>query len=55
MDLKIDKIRIAPLESDAYNFAFDITPAELITGYITPEGIFKKDDLNKLAKIQVIT
>jgi len=55
IDLKIDKIRIAPLESDAYNFAFDITPAELITGYITPEGIFKKDDLKKLAEIQFTT
>lgn len=49
---EIDKIRICPLESDVYNFAFDITPADLITGYITPEGIIEKDRLGKLADNQ---
>ena len=31
--------------SSALNPAFDITPPELITGYITPDGILKSDDL----------
>lgn len=32
-------IKIAPLEIDALNPAFDITPRELITAFITEEGI----------------
>jgi methylthioribose-1-phosphate isomerase len=33
------RVRIAPLHSMAYNPAFDITPANLITGLITERGI----------------
>lgn len=36
---KTESIRIAPQESPAYNPAFDITPAELVTGIITEHGI----------------
>jgi methylthioribose-1-phosphate isomerase len=31
----------APKEADAYNAAFDVTPAELISGIITEKGIFR--------------
>ncbi|NPD88853.1 MAG: S-methyl-5-thioribose-1-phosphate isomerase [Asgard group archaeon] len=42
-----EKILVANLNSKALNPAFDITPAELITGYITPDGILSKEDLMK--------
>lgn len=32
---------IANPDSDAFNPAFDVTPAEIITGFITSKGIFK--------------
>jgi S-methyl-5-thioribose-1-phosphate isomerase len=44
------KIRIANPNSKALNPAFDITSAELITGYITPDGILNKEGLLKKAK-----
>jgi methylthioribose-1-phosphate isomerase len=31
--------------SGAFNPGFDVTPAELITGIITPAGIFKPQEL----------
>jgi methylthioribose-1-phosphate isomerase len=34
-------VRVANPSSGARNPAFDVTPPELITGFITPEGIFK--------------
>ena len=40
-------IRIANPTSDAFNPGFDVTPAELITGIITPAGVFKPKDLWK--------
>lgn len=40
-------IRIANPLSPALNPGFDVTPAELITGIITPVGIFKPRDLWK--------
>ena len=40
-------IRVANPGSHARNPGFDVTPAELITGIITPEGIFKPKDLWK--------
>jgi methylthioribose-1-phosphate isomerase len=33
--------RIAPDETEAVNFAFDVTPAELITAIITEEGVLE--------------
>ena len=38
-------VRVANLTSGARNPAFDVTPAELITGIITPIGIFKPQEL----------
>jgi len=38
-------IRIANPTSTARNPGFDVTPAELVTGLITPVGIFKPGDL----------
>jgi S-methyl-5-thioribose-1-phosphate isomerase len=39
------KITISPLGSPASNPAFDITPPEFITGYITKDGILKAEEL----------
>jgi S-methyl-5-thioribose-1-phosphate isomerase len=36
---EIGRVRIAPVGVGARNPAFDVTPVELITGLITPEGI----------------
>ena len=38
-------VRIADPDSTARNPAFDVTPAELITGIITPAGVFRPGDL----------
>ena len=38
-------VRVANPTSGAYNPGFDVTPAELITGIITPVGIFPPSDL----------
>jgi methylthioribose-1-phosphate isomerase len=40
-------VRIANPSSGAVNPGFDVTPAELITGIITPAGIFRPRDLWK--------
>lgn len=42
---KLNKIRVTNPGSDALNPAFDVTPAELITGIITEKGILKPDQL----------
>lgn len=36
---------VAPKDVAVYNPAFDVTPAELITGIITERGVFKPSDL----------
>jgi methylthioribose-1-phosphate isomerase len=38
-------VRVANPASPARNPGFDVTPAELITGIITPAGIFKPREL----------
>src|SRR5258708_2437937 len=38
-------VRVANPTSGALNPGFDVTPAELITGIITPAGIFKPQEL----------
>jgi methylthioribose-1-phosphate isomerase len=40
--------RIAPIGSPAKNPAFDVTPAELVTGFITEKGIFRPDEIHKV-------
>lgn len=42
---KSDYVRVANPKSGARNPGFDVTPAELITGIITPVGIFKPREL----------
>src|SRR5690606_4961307 len=41
-------VRVANPGSSARNPAFDVTPPELITGIITPEGILKTSELHRL-------
>jgi methylthioribose-1-phosphate isomerase len=38
---KTEKVRVAAPGSAALNPAFDVTPAEYITGFITSKGIIK--------------
>jgi methylthioribose-1-phosphate isomerase len=38
-------VRVASPTSGARNPGFDVTPPELITGIITPAGIFKPREL----------
>jgi methylthioribose-1-phosphate isomerase len=42
---EVIEVAITNKNSKAYNQAFDCTPPELITGYITPIGIVKADEL----------
>src|SRR5205085_1128771 len=44
---KRDYVRVANPSSGARNPGFDVTPADLITGIITPAGIFKPRDLRR--------
>ena len=39
--LLVRGVRIAPPETDVRNPAFDVTPAELITGIVTDEGVIR--------------
>ncbi len=48
IDNDINRVRVAPFESHAYNPAFDVTPAKFITGYITDKGLLSVDELSKL-------
>ena len=43
-------VRVANPTSQALNPGFDVTPPELITGIITPLGIFKPKDLRSRAR-----
>ena len=42
----VKDIRIAPVGSRALNPAFDVTPAELVTGFITEKGVLKPDQIH---------
>ena len=41
----VAKVRLTPEGSAAANFAFDVTPADLVTGLITPLGVIAPEDL----------
>ncbi|MCK4814638.1 S-methyl-5-thioribose-1-phosphate isomerase, partial [bacterium] len=41
----LETIRTSPYGSSARNPAFDVTPAEYITGIITEKGIFKPKEI----------
>ena len=49
-DGNIKKIKIYPEKSRGFNLGFDITPAELVTGFITEKGIFKPQELIEVFK-----
>jgi methylthioribose-1-phosphate isomerase len=38
-DGRVSKVRISPDGTDAANYAFDVTPARLVTGLITERGV----------------
>ena len=46
----IRSVLVPPLESPVANYAFDVTPARLVTGFITERGICQanEDDINRL-------
>ncbi|MCP4769736.1 MAG: S-methyl-5-thioribose-1-phosphate isomerase [Gammaproteobacteria bacterium] len=41
---EISKVSIAPDETPVANYAFDVTPARLVTGLITERGVFKASE-----------
>ena len=49
-DGELKKVLLTPAESPAANYAFDVTPARLVTGLITENGICEasKEGLAKL-------
>jgi len=49
-DDELQIVRVIPLESKAANPAFDVTPARLVTGIITEQGVFAPTDLKKMQK-----
>ena len=46
-DGKLQTVRLMPLESNAANPAFDVTPARLVTGIITEKGVFAPQNLHE--------
>lgn len=40
---RIRNVLVPPAESHAVNYAFDVTPARLVTGFITERGVCKAD------------
>ncbi|MEK9959409.1 MAG: S-methyl-5-thioribose-1-phosphate isomerase, partial [Pelagibacteraceae bacterium] len=44
----LHQINIYPKGSKSFNLGFDITPAELVTGFITEKGVFKPEELEKV-------
>lgn len=47
---RIGNIRILPKNVSVWNPAFDVTPAENITAFITELGVFKPEELEKLRR-----
>jgi methylthioribose-1-phosphate isomerase len=47
---KINRVLVPPIQSPAADFAFDVTPARLVTGFITERGICRadKEDIGRL-------
>jgi len=43
-DKKIETVGIAPLETAAANYGFDVTPARLVTGLITERGVCEANE-----------
>ena len=49
-DGSVQSVRVIPLESSAANPAFDVTPAKLVTGIITEQGVYLPDQILSMAK-----
>ena len=49
-DGSVQRVRVTPLESSAANPAFDVTPAKLVTGIITEQGVYFPDQILSMAK-----
>ena len=49
-DGNLQTVRVIPLESNAANPAFDVTPARLVTGIITEQGVFAPNVLQKMVR-----
>lgn len=45
---QLASVRVMPLESQAHNPAFDVTPARLVTGIITEKGVYTPASLHAL-------
>jgi methylthioribose-1-phosphate isomerase len=48
-DGKLETVRIVPDGSPVVNYAFDVTPARLVTGLITERGVLKPDRVSLAA------
>lgn len=44
----VSGVRIAPVGCKALNPAFDVTPAELVTGFITEKGVFAPSEIGSM-------
>ena len=44
----IHKVNIYPKNTKGLNLGFDITPANLVSGFITEKGVFKPEDIKKI-------
>jgi len=42
-DGRREEVRLTPADSPAANFAFDVTPARLVTALITERGVLRAD------------
>ena len=49
-DGSVQSVRVTALGSSAANPAFDVTPAKLVTGIITEQGVFLADQILLMAK-----
>jgi methylthioribose-1-phosphate isomerase len=47
-DGSVQNVRLTPIQSNAANPAFDVSPAELVTGIITEKGMFSPNKLQQL-------
>jgi methylthioribose-1-phosphate isomerase len=42
-DGRIETVRVVPAGSPVANYAFDVTPARLVTGLITERGVLRPE------------
>ena len=45
----VGKQRLSPRDSPVRNPAFDVTPARWVTGYVTPDGVYRAGELKRAA------